>query len=120
MAERVGKIRVTHHTTSRPNAPTAAPRGQNASTVWSIGTQPVMPAVYGVNAPLYGARSIWNSSALSQMRSVGRKYHFTPPPYSCELPNWPRTHDARPYTIAVFGVTNCPTVISAPWSIVDE
>jgi hypothetical protein len=25
---------------------------QNASTVWSMGTQPVIPAVYGVKAPL--------------------------------------------------------------------
>src|SRR5262245_40466362 len=56
---------------------------------------------------------------MSHSRSVGRKCHLTPPPYSCESPNCPRTHEPRPYTITVFGVTNWPTVSSPPWSIVD-
>jgi hypothetical protein len=62
--------------------PEKPPDPQNARTVCSIGTQPVIPAVYGVKAPLYGARSILKSSAVSHSRSVGRKCHFTPPPYS--------------------------------------
>jgi len=32
--------------------PTAVGGIQNASTVWIIGTQPLMPAVYGVKPPL--------------------------------------------------------------------
>jgi len=32
--------------------PTSVGGIQNASTVWIIGTHPVMPAVYGVNPPL--------------------------------------------------------------------
>ena len=41
-------------------------------TACTIGTQPVIPAVYGVKAPLYGALSTLKISALSQSRSVGR------------------------------------------------
>ena len=45
---------------------------QKARTTCTIGTQPVIPAVYGVKAPLYGALLTWNSSVVSQSRSVGR------------------------------------------------
>src|SRR4249919_2660385 len=47
------------------------------------------------------------------------KCHFTPPPYSCELPYCPCTHDPRPYGIHFFGTTKKPTEISAPRSNVE-
>src|SRR5207342_1477594 len=56
---------------------------------------------------------------LIQSRSVGRKYNFAPPPYSCESPYCPFTHDPRPYSIHFFGSTKKPAEISAPWSKVD-
>src|SRR5688572_20881074 len=76
---------------------------QKARTVWIIGTQPAMPAVYGVKAPLYGALSTRNTSPFTHSRSVGRKCHLTPAPYSWESPNCPTTHELRPYAITFFG-----------------
>ena len=60
----------------------AIPMRQKAMTACNIGTQPVIPAVSGVMAPLKVPCLSGTPLRLIQSRSFGRRSHFSPAPYS--------------------------------------